>query len=76
MSKKDRPFLESTIMNLLAFLDFEPRKCFRLPTPWGLYGADVVYGCAWWKAASAGCVQIRLDPPPPASNTQIKWKTR
>ena len=21
------------------FFDFEPKKCFRVPTPWGLYGA-------------------------------------
>ena len=26
-------------MNLLVFFDFEPKKCFRVPTPWGLYGA-------------------------------------
>ena len=22
------------------FFDFEPKKCFRVPTPWGLYGAE------------------------------------
>ena len=27
-------------MNLLVFLNFEPKKCFRVPTPWGLYGAE------------------------------------
>ena len=44
------PFLVSEIMNLLVFFfDFQPKKCFRVPTPWGLYGADwderfAVYG--------------------------------
>ena len=27
-------------MNLLVFFDFEPKKCFRVLTPWGLYGAE------------------------------------
>ena len=27
-------------MNLLVFFDFEPKKRFRVPTPWGLYGAE------------------------------------
>ena len=30
----------SQIMNLLVFFDFELKKCFRVPTPWGLYGAE------------------------------------
>ena len=33
-------FLGSKIMNLLVFFDFEPKKCFRVRTPWGLYGAE------------------------------------
>ena len=33
-------FLGSKIMNLLVFFDFEPKKCFRVPTPWGSYGAE------------------------------------
>ena len=33
-------FLGSHINNLLVFFDFEPKKCFRVPTPWGLNGAD------------------------------------
>ena len=41
MSKKmTPPFFGSKIMNLLVFFDFEPKKCFRVPTPWGLYGAE------------------------------------
>ena len=32
------PFFGSKIMNLLVLFDFEPKKCFRVPTPWGLYG--------------------------------------
>ena len=41
MSKKmTPPFFGSKIMNLLVFFDFEPKKCFRVPTPWGLYEAE------------------------------------
>ena len=41
MSKKmTPPFFGSQIMNLLVFFDFEPKKCFRVPTLWGLYGAE------------------------------------
>ena len=41
MSKKmTPPFFGSKIMNLLVFFDFEPKKCFRVPTLWGLYGAE------------------------------------
>ena len=40
-SKNDPPpFFGPKIMNLLAFFDFEPKKCFRVPTPWGLYGEE------------------------------------
>ena len=39
-SKNDPLFFGSKIMNLLVFFDFEPKKCFRVPTPWGLYGVD------------------------------------
>ena len=34
------PFFGSKIMNLLVFFHFEPKKCFRVPTQWGLYGAE------------------------------------
>ena len=41
MSKKmTPPLFGSKIMNLLIFFDFEPKKCFRVPAPWGLYGAE------------------------------------
>ena len=41
MSKKmTPPFFGSKITNLLVFSDFEPKKCFRVPTLWGLYGAE------------------------------------
>ena len=30
----------SKIMTLLVFSDFELKKCFRFPTPWGLYGLE------------------------------------
>ena len=39
-SKNDPPFFGSKIMNLLVFFDFELKKCFRVRTPWGLYGAQ------------------------------------
>ena len=35
------PFFGSKIMNLLVFFDFEPKKFFRVPTLWGLYGGGV-----------------------------------
>ena len=40
-SKIDPPFFGSKIMNPLVFFDFELKKCFRVPTPWGLYGAGL-----------------------------------
>ena len=39
VKQRPPPFFGSKIMNLLGFFDFEPKKCFRVPTPWGLYGA-------------------------------------
>ena len=38
MSKNDPPFFfGSKIMNLLVFFfNFEPKKCFWVPTPWGM----------------------------------------
>ena len=38
--KMTPPFFGSKIMNLLVFFDFEPKQCFRVPTLWGLYGAE------------------------------------
>ena len=38
--KNDPPFFGLKIMNLLVFFDFEPKKCFWVPTPWGLCGAE------------------------------------
>ena len=40
VEKMTPPFFGSQIMNLLVFFDFEPKKCFRVPTPLGLYGAE------------------------------------
>ena len=40
VEKMTPPFFGSKIMNLLVFFNFEPEKCFRVPTPWGLYGAE------------------------------------
>ena len=28
------------VENLLAAFNFEPKKCFRVMTPWGMYGAE------------------------------------
>ena len=39
VEKMTPPFFGLKIMNLLVFFDFEPKKCFRVPTLWGLYGA-------------------------------------
>ena len=33
-------FFGSNRLNLLVFVNFEPKKCFEVPTPWGLYGAE------------------------------------
>ena len=42
VEKMTPPFCGSKIMNLLvSFSDFEPKKCFRVLTPWGLYGAEL-----------------------------------
>ena len=38
--KMTPPFFGSKLMNLLVFFDFEPKKFFRVPTLWGLYGAE------------------------------------
>ena len=38
--KMTAPFFGLKIMNLLVFLYFEPKKCFWVSTPWGLYGAE------------------------------------
>ena len=40
VEKMTPPFSGSKIMNLLVFFDFEPKKRSRVPTPWGLYGAE------------------------------------
>ena len=32
VEKMTPPFFGSKIMNLLVFFDFEPKKCFRVPT--------------------------------------------
>ena len=47
--KTPHPFLGSKIMNLLVFFHFELKKCFRVPTPWGLYGAN------WDERVSSLC---------------------
>ena len=40
-SENDPPFsLGQSHESFGFFFDFEPKKCFRVPTPWGLYGAE------------------------------------
>ena len=39
------PFFWSKIMNLLVFFDFEPKKCFRVPT---------LFGFVWGGVGRAG----------------------
>ena len=34
------PFVGYKISNLFVFFDFDFKKFFRVPTPWGLYGAE------------------------------------
>ena len=34
------PIFGSKIINLLVYCNFEPKKCFRVPTPWGSYGVE------------------------------------
>ena len=39
--RNDPPsFFTSKSMNLLVFFDFVPKRCFWVPTQWGLYGAE------------------------------------
>ena len=40
VKKRPPPFFGLKIMNLLVFFYFEPKTCFRVPTPWGLYGME------------------------------------
>ena len=40
VQKRPPLLLGSKIMTLLVFFDFEPKTCSRVPTPWGLYGAE------------------------------------
>ena len=41
MSKNDPPFFwVENDESFGFFFNFEPKKCFRVPTPWGLYGAS------------------------------------
>ena len=49
------PFFGSKIMNLLVFFDFEPKKCFRVRTPWGLYGAEWTSAYAVYALFSHFC---------------------
>ena len=40
VSKNDPPLFWVKNHESFGFFDFEPKKCFRVPTPWGLYGAE------------------------------------
>ena len=40
VKKMTSPFFALKIMNLLVGFDFEPKKCFQVPSPQGLYGAE------------------------------------
>ena len=39
-SKNDPPFFWIENHESFGFFDFGPKKCFRVLTPWGLYGAE------------------------------------
>ena len=45
------PFFGSKVMNLLVFFDFELQKCFRVRTPWGLYGAQWHERLEWMRSS-------------------------
>ena len=47
------PFFGSKIMNLLVFFDFEPKKCFQVPTAWGFMGRSGTSACAVYAFFSA-----------------------
>ena len=49
------PLFGSKILNLLVSFDFEAKKCFRVPTPWGLYGAEWDGPCAGYAPFSHFC---------------------
>ena len=40
VEKNDRPLIWVHNCESSCFFDFEPKKCFRVPTPWDLYGAE------------------------------------
>ena len=41
VEKSNPPFFWVENHEFVFFsLDFEPKKCFQVPTPWGLYGAE------------------------------------
>ena len=39
-AKNDPPFLGSNSKILSVFFYLQPKKWFRVPTPWGSYGAE------------------------------------
>ena len=40
-------------MNLSVFFNFELKKCFRVPTPWDLYGAEWdEHSCSLWHISA------------------------
>ena len=47
----------STVENheSFGFFYFEPKKCFQVPTPWGLYGAEWDKRCAVYAIFSLFC---------------------
>ena len=40
VEKMTPPFFWVENHESFGFSDFEPKKCFQVPTPWGLYGAE------------------------------------
>ena len=79
MSKKmNPPFFGSKIMNLLVFFDFEPKKCFRVPTPRVCMGqsgtsAFAVYAFSshFWYVGGFGDVSDPSVPTPRCASGDI-----
>ena len=78
--QNDSPFFRSKIMNPLLFFDSELKKCFRVPTPWGLYGAEwderfyavyVVFSHFCYVGGSGGLGDPTLPTPRAASGDVV-----
>ena len=63
-------------MNLLVFFDFEPKKCFRVPTPWGLYGAEGASRTGMRSAGTCACLEAQQTASPGTDHTTPSTMSR